>query len=385
VRPPDGNQEPDAGGLRARASVSWLVACALLAVSAGCAPPAPDLLLLDGRVFTADPERPWAEAVAIRHDRIVAVGSTADVAALASPESRRRELGGRFVMPGLNDAHVSDPQLDAPAVAELGREAAAAGITSMQWFAGGRLVRDTAAALLASGAPQRVRVFRMPRPGPGGQTLDSRPHLPPQPGARVDVRGMGFVLARPDQTRIEQAVSWAYGTEDLLAIEPTDAGALALYVGAVERTGLPEVWVHKRPRLEQPGPEAAALAGRMVTTGMTAVARPNGTLSLASLVRAGVHLALATGSGRRPFETVAWAVSSDRGAEALDLEQALTAFTRGSAYVELSDREKGHLSVGALADLVVLSADPFDVPADRLPAIRSVLTIIGGLVVHDVP
>jgi hypothetical protein len=39
--------------------------------------PAPTLILTGGKVFTADSARPWAEAVAIRGDRIVAVGTTA--------------------------------------------------------------------------------------------------------------------------------------------------------------------------------------------------------------------------------------------------------------------------------------------------------------------
>jgi predicted amidohydrolase YtcJ len=66
---------------------------------------APDLILTGGKVFTADPARPWAEAVAIRGERLVAVGTSAEVARLAGPSTRRIELGGRVVVPGLNDAH----------------------------------------------------------------------------------------------------------------------------------------------------------------------------------------------------------------------------------------------------------------------------------------
>jgi predicted amidohydrolase YtcJ len=65
----------------------------------------PDLVLLGGKVFTADPARPWAQAIAIRGERIIAVGSDADVAELAAGGTRRIELGGRVVVPGFNDAH----------------------------------------------------------------------------------------------------------------------------------------------------------------------------------------------------------------------------------------------------------------------------------------
>jgi predicted amidohydrolase YtcJ len=65
-----------------------------------------DLLLVNGRVYTVDPARPWADAVAISGDRIVAVGSSAELRGLAGPRTRVIDLGGRFVVPGFNDAHV---------------------------------------------------------------------------------------------------------------------------------------------------------------------------------------------------------------------------------------------------------------------------------------
>ncbi len=70
----------------------------------GSAPP--DLVLFNGKVFTSDPDGLWAEAVAVRGDRIVAVGSDAQVLHLARRGTRRIDLGGRTVIPGLNDAHV---------------------------------------------------------------------------------------------------------------------------------------------------------------------------------------------------------------------------------------------------------------------------------------
>ena len=366
----------------------WWPGCALLVplvLALGCAPPAADLVLLNGRVFTADPARPWAEALAIRGDRIVAVGTSAETAALASEGTSTRDLDGRTVIPGLDDAHVVDPGGEAPELVPFSRAALASGVTSMQWFVGARPVKDAAQALVDADLPIRFRVFRMPRLGADGETIDSRPHLPPQPTLRVDVRGMGFRLAGVDEARIRQAVGWAYATEDLLAIEPADADALGHYLRAVETTGLAEIWRRKRPRVERPGADGAAIASRLAASGMVAVVWPDGNVPLASLVKAGVTLALATGHGGRPFDAVAWAVSTDRGAEALTVEQAITAFTRGAAHAELADRDKGRLSVGALADLAVLSADPFTVPRGEISGTRSVLTIIGGRVVHDVP
>jgi predicted amidohydrolase YtcJ len=67
--------------------------------------PRADLVLLGGKVFTADSARPWAEAVAIRGSRIVAVGSREELRRLATNATRLIELGGRTVLPGFNDAH----------------------------------------------------------------------------------------------------------------------------------------------------------------------------------------------------------------------------------------------------------------------------------------
>ena len=63
------------------------------------------MILTGGRIFTADSTRPWATAIAIRGERIVAVGTDAEVTALARTRTRRIALGGRVVVPGFNDAH----------------------------------------------------------------------------------------------------------------------------------------------------------------------------------------------------------------------------------------------------------------------------------------
>ncbi|GMV23590.1 MAG: amidohydrolase [Acidimicrobiia bacterium] len=70
------------------------------------AQPTPELLLTNGRVYTLDAARPWAEAIAIRGERIVAVGSAQEARAAVGQGARVVDLGGRFTLPGFNDAHV---------------------------------------------------------------------------------------------------------------------------------------------------------------------------------------------------------------------------------------------------------------------------------------
>jgi predicted amidohydrolase YtcJ len=64
------------------------------------------LVLVNARIYTADPGRPWAEAVAVAGDRIHAVGRTTEIRRLAGSSTRVVDAAGAFVTPGFNDAHV---------------------------------------------------------------------------------------------------------------------------------------------------------------------------------------------------------------------------------------------------------------------------------------
>ena len=88
-------------------------------IVAGCAgvrPPAPldrkqqngaaaDTIVTGGRLLTMDPRLPEAEAMAIRGDSILAVGTTARIEQCAGPETRRIEANGATVTPGFIDSH----------------------------------------------------------------------------------------------------------------------------------------------------------------------------------------------------------------------------------------------------------------------------------------
>ncbi len=87
--------------------------CLLMAVLLACAPgasaqnpPAADLIIRGARVWTVDPARPEAEAVAVLGERIVVVGSNAEVDAWRGPRTRVLEAAGKRLLPGFNDAHV---------------------------------------------------------------------------------------------------------------------------------------------------------------------------------------------------------------------------------------------------------------------------------------
>jgi predicted amidohydrolase YtcJ len=92
-----------------RRRISYL-ACGWLILVAGVMTslqqPAADLVLSNGKIITVDERFSIAQAIAIRNDRIVAVGNNADVSALAGSNTRRIDLRGRAVIPGLIDNHM---------------------------------------------------------------------------------------------------------------------------------------------------------------------------------------------------------------------------------------------------------------------------------------
>ncbi len=134
------------------------IVAALLAgiVLAGCQPagPAGQATLIistssDARIWTGDPENPWAEAVAVEGDRILAVGGIDAVAAHRGPDTAESELVKGLVVPGFIDTHVhfvdggealASVQLrDAKTADEFTRRIAdfAAGLEPGEWILGG--------------------------------------------------------------------------------------------------------------------------------------------------------------------------------------------------------------------------------------------------------
>lgn len=64
-----------------------------------------DLVITNGRIYTMDRKRPWAWSLAVRNGRIIAVGDAESVKPLIGPDTRRIDLAGRMLMPGIVDVH----------------------------------------------------------------------------------------------------------------------------------------------------------------------------------------------------------------------------------------------------------------------------------------
>lgn len=115
---------------------------------------------------------------------------------------------------------------------------------------------------------------------------------------------------------------------------------------------------------------------------------------LRTAMEAGVEIGAGTDAHRvasyNPFVALQWMLDGRavtgrpiRGAaETPTRGEALRMYTRGSAWLAHDESRRGSLEVGKFADLAVLTADYLTVPLERIGAIRSVLTMVGGRVVY---
>jgi predicted amidohydrolase YtcJ len=182
-------------------------------------------------------------------------------------------------------------------------------------------------------------------------------------------------------------------------------GAIAHVLDGLESTGGNAAWSNRRPRVEHGDLLFAPDFARAANLGVVIV--QNGTHlaltpifqqrfeaqvfaqlePLKSLLSHGIPLALGTdsiGSPISPFVDLLFVTTHPtHPSEALTMEQAVIAYTRGSAYAEFEEQSKGALVPGNLADLAVLSQNIFQIAPPALPATSSVLTIVGGQVVWD--
>jgi hypothetical protein len=69
--------------------------------------------------------------------------------------------------------------------------------------------------------------------------------------------------------------------------------------------------------------------------------------------------------------------------EKLTMEQAIAAYTTGSAYAEFAEKEKGKLEPGMLADFVVLDQDITSVPFPKILQTKVLRTVVGGKTVYE--
>jgi len=86
--------------------ILFLAACGDPSATSGAAAQVADTVYTNGKIYTVNEAQPWAEAVAIKDGKFIAVGSVDDVAAVIGDGSEVVDLAGAFAMPGIGDTHI---------------------------------------------------------------------------------------------------------------------------------------------------------------------------------------------------------------------------------------------------------------------------------------
>ena len=283
------------------------------------------------------------------------------------------------------------------------------GVTSVQDMAGLVGPALTVGAFRDADLPIRVRLIRWSIPDASGRNEAEWDTVAARVGPRVVVSGRKWVL---DATPIEQNAlmrrpypgrpGW-YGRLDFPldtvramlreALRPGAAqlsfhivgdSTAALVLNIMEALAPDSAWRPHRVRFEHANGITGPQIARALRLGVV-VAQPRvESAPLRTWQEAGLPVAYGSDMLRNPFYHVMVAVTKAAApGEAISREAAVTMLTRGPAYAEFAEREKGTLAPGMLADFAVLSQDVFTVPPPALPATTSVLTVVGGRIVYD--
>jgi predicted amidohydrolase YtcJ len=291
------------------------------------------------------------------------------------------------------------------------------GITSVQDMANGLDPHTTVRVLRAARLPIRFRVIRFPIPNATGRNEGEWDTVAVNPTKLSRVSGRKWIL---DGTPIERLgfrraayagqpewhgrlnfpldtiramLSSGLSRGEQLALHITGDSTAVLVLSAMEALAPDSVWRRQRVRIEHGlGGLPSDLWPRARRLGLVIVENPSHLPlqrravprpALDSVVPRGIVLALGSdGEPRSPFVNLLLALSVPTDPP-VSRELVITAYTRGSAYAEFAERDKGTLAPGMLADLAVLSQDIFTVPAEVLPGTESVLTIVGGKTAYD--
>jgi predicted amidohydrolase YtcJ len=226
--------------------------------------------------------------------------------------------------------------------------------------------------------------------------------------AKIVIKELGDEIY-PAEAELAALVAEAHDRGWQVAIHAVEERAVAAAVAAYEAALARRPGTDHRHRIEHCGICPPGLARRIGAAGVLVVTQPsflyyNGErylrqvppekqpylYPLRSLLAAGARLAAGSDCPVVAPDVIAGlygavARRSARGrplpgAEAVPVEEALAMYTTGAAFSSFAERERGCISPGRLADLVVLSGDPTACPPAELLAVRPEMTVVGGRV-----
>ena len=308
---------------------------------------------------------------------------------------------------------ISSALPDSTLVKELSRYSSATlrfGITTVQDMASDWDPATTIRAFHAAQLPFRVRIIRFSMTQPSGRLVTEWEGVDRHPAPLTVVDGRKWIL---EGTGVERGAlkrasypgrpGWfgrfdfpvdtvramlveALHNHEQLMLHIGGDSAIKLVLGMMQSLAPDATWRPLRVRFEHGDGMAPDLVPIAVRLGVIVVQNPThfGAQPFLSLLRAGIPIAIGSDGARNPFLNIMLAVTREENpSEAITREEAVSAYTRGGAFAEFAEHDKGTLAPGMLADLAVLSQDIFTVPVSAMPATVSLLTMVGGKTVFD--
>lgn len=402
------------------------------------APSARAVVYHNGVIVTMDANHPLAEAILVQGDRIAEVGDAEALIDHAGRDATLVDLGGATIVPGFIDAHghrVNNrfDEAGLPSNAASAQAALAQGWTGVhELYADATELADLRALDESGQLPLRVDAY-LPVNSPVVEPLGEwyaayRPGQMLSPHVRV--AGLKLFVDRYTgteipwtQSELTSAFKTAHDEGWQIAAKAIGSRTLEMILNGVEQTQGGRRDIARRHRIEHILAVTPAQAQRMRDLGVIAVFQTNipgqlvGEADIEALIAreppgayapwrslfaAGVPMAGGTGwpsyyieeqdgpPFASPLRLLYQAVTRTGAhgsppepwmlAEAITVEQALRAYTLGSAYASFTDHERGSITEGKLADFVVLSANPLAVEVGDILRIRVLSTVVGGRV-----
>ncbi|SNS41914.1 hypothetical protein SAMN05421770_101890 [Granulicella rosea] len=276
------------------------------------------------------------------------------------------------------------------------------GVTTVQVMATNQRLSHLEMTFVQADTPLRLRIMRFPIPAEdslnGDHTGAGEEILMP----RIRVAGIKWVLdgtpgdqqlafmtkdypgrpgwrGRPNFTVdfIDAQLRNALLGKDQLMLHIVGDAMTDEVMDEMEKLALAERWRPLRVRFEHGNgfttPERMARAHRLGIV----IAQPRPGRPFRALVDAGVPLAYGSDGGMGPFFMLG-IMTQPGNPQAITRLEALSILTRGSAFAEFQEGEKGVLAPGMLADIAVLSQDAMTAAPQDLAKTKSVLTLVGG-------
>lgn len=308
---------------------------------------------------------------------------------------------------------------------EFGKMALGLGITSIQNLSTVP-VGEFISAWSKSGIPIRMRAIRFPMTTQETRLFDEDREIPerPYPELPITVSGTKWILdGTPiergaavrtsyqdspgnfgrlnfEESEIEAIVRESLDWKDQLLVHSTGDKTSEVVFEAMRKAGPKVNWPEKRVRIEHGDRILEDLIPTAKELGVVVVQNPthftlvetlitrhgigSNFVPLKTLLEKGIPLALGSDGPINPYLNIMLAaIHPINPSEAITREQAVRAYTYGSAFAEFQEKEKGTLTVGKFADLAVLSQNIFQIPMEALPGTTSILTMINGKVVFD--